>query len=103
MLILEEYVQERNDGMRYHAGESGMYEPYTENKGELFRAMQREHGRCTGHVYIDGEGMEPVKVGWVFQKRVKFSDCNETFLQETWVTLHKSKPTVKTTHHYQYI
>jgi len=42
-------------------------------------------------------------VGWVFQKRVKFSDCNETFLQETWVTLHKSKPTVKTTHHYLYI
>ena len=103
MLVLEEYVQELNDGRRYGNGDSGMFKPFTKDRGKLFRAMQREHGRCVGHVYVDGDNGDALKVGWVFQKRVKFDDCNETYLQETWVTLHESKPTVKTTHHYQYI
>jgi hypothetical protein len=33
-------------------GDSGFYEPFTNNLGELFKFLQKEHGRCKGHIYI---------------------------------------------------
>jgi len=63
--------------------------------GEIYRAMQKEYGRCTGKVYIDRredsdpEGTYPrtIAIGWVFEKREKYEDCNKTFIHETWVSL----------------
>jgi hypothetical protein len=51
--------------------------------GDIFRYSQKEHGRCTGKVYV-GNG---IPVGWVFVKRKKYEDANETYLHETWVSL----------------
>ena len=31
-------------------------------------------------------------IGWVFVKRVKYTDCNEWFTQEAWVTVHTGAP-----------
>lgn len=73
----------------YGAGESGVYETYTDDRGELFRAMQKQYGRCVGKFYI-GDG---VGVGWVFNKRTKYDDSPETFLLETWVAVHTGPPT----------
>lgn len=80
-------------------GESDVYETYTEEKGQLYRHMVREYGRCIGKIYVETkEGTK--EVGWVFLKRQKYSDCKETYLQETWVTVHTGPPekTIK----YQY-
>ena len=85
ILIEENYVN-KTEGHRI--GDSGIYETWCETIGELFLAMQREYGRCVSKVYI-GEGTQ---IGWVFEKRQKYQDCNETYLQETWITLHNSKP-----------
>ena len=95
MFASEDYVTIENDGKSYGNGESGVYETFTDNVGRLFLAFQREHGRCLGNVYIDNADGEARKVGWVFEKRRKYSDCNETFIAQTWVTLHDSMP-VKT-------
>jgi hypothetical protein len=58
--------------------------------GDIYRASLKEHGRCTGKVYVErwheNDG-KPMHVGWTFQKRVKYDDSNDTFLMETWVTL----------------
>ena len=51
-------------------------------RAEIFKWLQREHGRCTSKVYIE----DGVPVGWIFQKRVKYTNPNETYLQETWIS-----------------
>jgi hypothetical protein len=81
----------------YRTGESGVYETFTNDKGELYKLLVREYGRCISKVYIDSleESGDHKAIGWVFEKRVKYDDCNKTYLLETWVTLHKSEP-VKT-------
>jgi hypothetical protein len=81
----------------YRIGESGVYETCYEDKGKLYRAMVREYGRCTGHVYIDPDAKV---VGWVFLKRKEYEDTHETYLAETWVTVHTAPDTVTRTAHY---
>lgn len=49
----------------------------------LFRDLQRQHGRCISSVYVD-RASGAVKIGWIFEKRVKYTDVDETFLMQTW-------------------
>lgn len=89
-----------DDERRVGLGESGTYETFTDNRGELYRAMQKEYGRCTGKVYI-GEDQDQIKeIGWVFIKRQTYQDSDETYLQETWVTIHTKEPTKTIEYHY---
>lgn len=100
MLLIQETFVNATEGYRFGEGEP--YEPYTEDTGKLFRAMQKEYGRCTGHIYIDGpEGTK--KVGWVFIKTMQYEDCTKTYEREVWVTLHDAQPETKVTHHYHYL
>lgn len=92
MKILESHVQEDNDGKRYVMGENVIDVADTvfdedHSPGNIYRWCLREYGRCTGKVYIDTVEHGTVHVGWVFQKREKYEDCNETFLHETWISL----------------
>lgn len=67
------------------------YETTAKTRGELYRDMQREHGRCDGKVYVDTpDGVK--EVGWIFVKREKYQDCADTYLQETWITVLAGKP-----------
>jgi hypothetical protein len=91
MFASEDYIQIDNDGKRWNCGESGVYEVFTDDVGRLFRSLQHEHGRCKGSVMVTRSD-EDIKVGWVFEKRRRFTDCDETYLAETWVTLHDSMP-----------
>lgn len=80
-------------------GESPVYETFTDDKGDLYRANQREYGRCTGRVFIDTpKGAKAV--GWVFVSHQRYEDTNELYLREVWVTLHERKPETRTTFHY---
>jgi len=69
-------------------------------RGEIYRHMLGEYGRCTGKVYVDhrvptndcgGERWEVLHTGWVFLKREKYDDYHstETYLCETWITLER--------------
>ena len=79
-------------------GDSGFYEPFTSNLGELFRSLQKEYGRCTGYVYIGDD--KPI--GWVFEKKVKYTDVNEFYINETWVEVAACR-TVKGVYILKYI
>lgn len=81
----EDYV-DASHGCRL--GNTEPYETFTNNEGKLFRRLQSEFGRCTGNVLVDTEAGEAKAIGWVFEKRVKYADCNKTYLREVWVTLH---------------
>jgi len=90
MLIEESYIN-RTENCR--CGESGKYRPFTDNTGELYKSLVKEYGRCIGKIYIDtAEGVK--SVGWVFQKKCKYDDCNKYYLQEVWVTLYKKEDTI---------
>ena len=92
MLVNEDYVVEQDNGKRYGNGDSGLYEPFTEDKRRLFDSYQREYGPCRQSVKVDGPDGTEIKVGWVFAKRKRFDDCEEVATFETWVTFHNSKP-----------
>lgn len=102
MLIQEEYTVVVNDEKSYRVGKSDLYESFTDNIKRLFLVMMREYGRCISKVYVDTpEGAKAI--GWVFEKRVKYADCNETYIQHTWVTLHKEHPIKTIEYYYNYL
>jgi len=97
MLVQESCV---NATEGYRRSDSEVYDAWCDTPGELFRECQKDHGRCTGKVYIDLADDEVQQIGWVFQKRRQYTDCNETYLAETWVTVHTTKPERSIAYHY---
>jgi hypothetical protein len=53
------------------------------DKKELFNWLQKTYGRCISKVYID----DGTSIGWMFQARVKYDDCKDTFIKETWISI----------------
>lgn len=95
------YIQEEwvNASEGYNLGSSEVYQTRFDDIGNLFRSLQCEYGRCISKVFIGNEN--PIAIGWVFEKRKKYDDCNKTFLLETWVTLHNEKPVKTITYDYK--
>lgn len=86
----------RTEGYRIHDEIQPIKETYFDEDvtpGEIYRASLKEYGRCSSKVYVthvdpDNPGHEvAMPVGWVFEKREKYDDVNETYLRETWVVL----------------
>jgi len=94
LYVSETYI---NKTAGHMIGESDPYETWCKDRGDLYRAMQKEYGRCTGKCYVDRAG-KSVPIGWVFVGRDKYTDCNEFYLRETWVTVYKGKPERIPTH-----
>lgn len=88
----------RTLGYGYHA--TGVIPAHTDSPGELYRQCRSEYGRCIGKCYLDVEGGTAQQVGWVFLKRSQYEDSPETYLQETWVTVHEQPPVTTVTNHY---
>lgn len=84
---------------RYRLEGSEVYESCCDTRGYLFRIMRSEYGRCTGRVLVTTQGGDR-QVGWVFVKRQKYDDSDDTFLMETWVTVHMGPPTKTIEYHY---
>lgn len=99
-ILIEESWVDKTRGLR--VGDSGIYETFTSDKGELYRSLQREYGRCISKVHIDTDNRVK-SIGWVFEKKQKYDDVNEYYIQETWVTLHESQPTRTIEHHYKHL
>jgi len=97
LMINECWIDKTNNA---GLGESNVYETFTDSKAILFKALQKDNGRCTGKVFIEKLDGSVVSIGWVFEKQVKYEDCNEYFTRETWVTLHNKKPKTTIEHFY---
>lgn len=98
------FIQEQavNVTENYRFGDPDVYETMFENDevGKLFRFCQTEFGRCTSSIYVDGQNEKTQRIGWVFVKRCEYDDTPETFIQETWVSLHTTPPTRTIEYHY---
>jgi len=89
--IKETYV---NKDKGYVYGETEPYETWAEpdEVDELFLSLQREFGRCVNTQYTEVERGVDVKSGWVFEKRVQYNDCDESYIKQTWVTVWSEAP-----------
>jgi hypothetical protein len=58
------------------------------DKARFYKMLVTEYGRCVGKAYV-GDGIHS---GWVFVKKAQYSDCKETYLQETWITFASVTP-----------
>lgn len=57
---------------------------------EVYKTALKEYGRCISKIYVDCKDGITKHIGWVFQKRAKYEDNNNTYLQETWVIPYKT-------------
>lgn len=69
-----------------------IYSEYSEkldkqSRRGLFLRLSREFGRCVSKVYVG----ECKPVGWVFEKRERYDDTNETYIMETWVSITEER------------
>lgn len=65
-------------------------ETFTDNIGILFKSLQKEYGRCVSKMYRDLKDGSTVVVGWVFSKKRKYEDCEDTYQHTVWVELAKN-------------
>ncbi len=101
MLEIKEIFIEKD---KHIFGDTGWYEPFTDDRGKLFRYLQKEYGRCTGNLYKDNvpiyllnkgmiqyeKGRESKQVGWVFESRQEYTDYEETYIREVWVEFRET-------------
>jgi hypothetical protein len=85
------------DFERSFMGDSKWHESFTDDKSKLFRNCQKEFGGCTSKIYLNipmGDGTYDTRdgLGWVFEKRTKYEDCNETYIQEVWCEISIIRP-----------
>jgi hypothetical protein len=77
---------------RTSLGGGEAYETFATTLGELYRACQKQHGRCVSRVYLYKEGkVNPI--GWVFLKKNPGEpEGDGTGVIETWVTVYTKPP-----------
>jgi hypothetical protein len=98
-LYIQESFINKTEGYRF--GDSDVYETFTDDRGELYRSLQKEYGRCVSKIYVDRtDGGPPKAIGWVFEGRARYEDTGERYLREVWVTLHERQPTKTVEYHY---
>lgn len=66
----------------------------------LFAELQKTYGRCGGKTYIDTPDGGAQQVGWWFERKEKYTDCDEYFISVTWVSVMTRAPKVITKYFY---
>ena len=97
LLVKEVWV---NRTENYIAGDSGIYESRFETPGEAFKGFRKLYGRPVSKQFVEYGNGESKQIGWVFQKKAKYEDTGETYIAETWVSLHSAPDEIKTKSHY---
>jgi hypothetical protein len=83
-LFIHETLINKTRGHRHY---DEVTETQCETIGELYRDLQAEYGRCTSKMYLDFKDGSTWHIGWCFEKRVKYTDVDETYLQEAWISV----------------
>jgi len=69
-----------------------------ETVSDVFREAKKQYGKCMSKIYVDTENSIQVS-GWVFEKKVKYADCNDKYIQRAWIE-PLIKVIEKTEYHY---
>lgn len=94
LFIQETYV---NATQGHIYGESGFYETFTGNIGQLFRSLQQEYGKAQ-RMYRDFQDGASRQVGWVFTGKAFYEDTQEPYTREVWVEVASEVETIPKQH-----
>lgn len=93
MLQIKETYVDRDKNVMY--GETGWYEPFTDDKSALYKSLRKEYGGTVHKVYRDelqiNGTMAAVHCGWTFSKKVRYDDCNKQYTRQVWVSLREEE------------
>ncbi len=78
-------------------GQGDWIETSSYTLGDLYRSLRAEYGACTGKQYSERVGKPDVQSGWVFRKRMKYEDSNDTYIREVWVSVSTTAPQLRMT------
>jgi hypothetical protein len=81
-MLIRETAIDTNTNLIF--SETHIFEAFTDSRKDLFKACQKEYGRCVSPILIETRCGTKV-AGWVFQKKDHYEDTNEPFIRETWV------------------
>jgi hypothetical protein len=94
-------LSRRDNGDFVALGSTPVEETFTADRGELFRHLTGEYGRCSGKVRLEYPGRPDRVIGWVFEARRPFDDDpSQSSIIESWVTVHTGPPTLQVEYHY---
>jgi hypothetical protein len=107
-------IYQTNETAKFRIDNPKFEETKYSNKGALYRALEKEYGRCTSKILVETSG-KPQQVGWSFEKREYYSDVgigkpikylnkkerdSLTFMCGTYVSVHTALPEVTTKHYF---
>ena len=52
---------------------------------EVYHVALKEYGRCVSKIYIDNKDGSTRHVGWVFKKKCRYGDANESYINESYI------------------
>ena len=58
---------------------------YCENEKDVYHAAKKEYGKCISKVYINNSVGKAQHIGWSFQKKCKYDDTNDEYIQTAWI------------------
>ncbi|MGI9449804.1 MAG: hypothetical protein ACR2QH_04040 [Geminicoccaceae bacterium] len=80
-----------NEDRGVQFGDSGWYPSALDDAGDLFRQLRVDYGAAR-NLYRDVGGGEPIKVGWVFHRRDRYTDTDERYQRSVWVEVSATEP-----------
>jgi len=92
--IREVYI---NKTEKYRIGEDTIKQEDTEIKtlSDLFKYGKKNYGRCISKVFIDSDDGKTIHIGYVFEKKDKYTDTKDDFIKEVWVTIEHYTEIIK--------
>jgi hypothetical protein len=79
-------------------GEEEAHETRFTTISELYKFCIHEFGACKSKIFVDTKDPNKSKhVGWYFERKEKYEDCNDKYLRGVWVTVHDKLPETVTT------
>lgn len=81
-----------NDTEHYIIGEETIEIEKTDirSMSDLYRFGIKHYGKCIGKCYVD----EGKPLGYVFRQRVKYEDCDKTYIREVWLMVNHYRETI---------
>lgn len=96
LLVQEESYEVMEGNKLAQIYDSGVFLSIFKSQSDVYRYGLKHFGKCIGRVYV-GDGHP---VGYAFEKRVKYVDSDNTYLQQTILTIHESQPVRRIEYHY---
>lgn len=89
-LVVSERHVNATEGYRYDCTSPYLTKYLSNERGALYRALQKEYGRCINKQYTEWADGTSTVSGYIFQSKQRYYDTNKYYIREVWVTITES-------------